>query len=70
MLSDKPNSGRVTNTAGERRRQAILDAAWSLFLEKGYPAVSVDEIISVSSSASQAVRNPPFINFSVIRKGF
>ncbi len=54
-MSEKPNSGRATNTAGERRRQAILDAAWSLFLEKGYPAVSVDEIISVSGGSKSTV---------------
>jgi hypothetical protein len=42
------NGDMKINKAGEKRRKAILDAAWSLFLEKGYAAVNVDleEVIS------------------------
>jgi TetR/AcrR family transcriptional repressor of mexJK operon len=39
----------------EHRRQAILDAAHSLFLSKGYAAVSVDEIVRDSGGSKSAV---------------
>ena len=39
----------------EQRRQAILDAAHSLFLSKGYAAVSVDEIVRASGGSKSAV---------------
>ncbi len=54
-MADIETSGKSINTAGERRRQAILDAAWSLFREKGYAAVSVDEIISVSGGSKSTL---------------
>jgi AcrR family transcriptional regulator len=39
----------------EQRRQAILDAAHSLFLSKGYAAVSVDEIVRAAGGSKSAV---------------
>ena len=39
----------------DQRRQAIIDAAHSLFLSKGYTAVSVDEIVRASGGSKSAV---------------
>jgi AcrR family transcriptional regulator len=39
----------------EQRRQAILDAAHSLFLSKGYAAVSVEEIVRASGGSKSTV---------------
>jgi AcrR family transcriptional regulator len=39
----------------KQRRQAILDAAHSLFLSKGYAAVSVDEIVRAAGGSKSAV---------------
>lgn len=39
----------------EQRRQAILEAAYSLFVSKGYAAVSVDEIVSAAGGSKSAV---------------
>ena len=50
-----PGTGKSVNSAGERRRKAIMDAAWSLFLEKGYAAVSVDEIIRASGGSKSTL---------------
>ena len=52
------NRARHTKRAylmSEQRRQAILDAAHSLFLSKGYAAVSVDEIVRASGGSKSAV---------------
>lgn len=40
---------------GERRREAIMDTAWRLFLEKGFDAVSVDEIVASSGGSKSTV---------------
>ncbi|MDH4099868.1 MAG: TetR/AcrR family transcriptional regulator [Nitrospirota bacterium] len=45
------SSRKSANVAGERRREAIMEAAWGLFKEKGYAAVSVDEIIRKSGGS-------------------
>jgi TetR/AcrR family transcriptional regulator, mexJK operon transcriptional repressor len=42
---------KTSKSPGEKRRQAIIDAAYSLFVEKGYPAVTVDEIIKISGGS-------------------
>jgi AcrR family transcriptional regulator len=39
----------------EQRRQAIIDAAHSLFVSKGYSAVSVDEIVRIAGGSKSAV---------------
>lgn len=41
--------------SGERRREAIMETAWALFLEKGFEAVSVDEIIRKSGGSKSTV---------------
>ncbi|CAG0966388.1 HTH-type transcriptional repressor BdcR [Gammaproteobacteria bacterium] len=46
---------KVGKTAGEKRREAIMEAAWGLFLEKGFEAVSVDEIIKKSGGSKSTV---------------
>ncbi len=53
-------SSRARNTKrpymlSEQRRKAILEAAHSLFLSKGYAAASVDEIVRVSGGSKSAV---------------
>jgi len=45
----------LPNTAGEKRRKAIIEAAYSLFIEKGYASVSVDEIIGVSKGSKSSL---------------
>lgn len=42
-------------TAGEKRRKAMIDAAYALFTEKGYAAVSVDEIILRSKGSKSSL---------------
>lgn len=39
----------------EQRRQTIIDAAHSLFLSKGYAAVSLDEIVRASGGSKSAI---------------
>jgi len=53
-------SRRARNTKrpyllSKQRRQAILEAAHSLFLSKGYAAVTVDEIVRASGGSKSAV---------------
>lgn len=43
------------NTASEKRRKAMLEAAYDLFVEKGYGSVSVDEIIKVSGGSKSTL---------------
>lgn len=42
-------------SSGERRREAIMETAWRLFLEKGYDAVSIDEIVASSGGSKSTV---------------
>lgn len=46
-----------TNTLGRsaRARQAILDAATTVFLEKGYKGTSMDEVAAVAAVSKQTV---------------
>jgi AcrR family transcriptional regulator len=48
-------SKKSGTTQGAARREAIMEAAWELFLEKGYEAVSVDEIIRKSGGSKSTV---------------
>ncbi|MEW6490183.1 MAG: TetR/AcrR family transcriptional regulator [Thermodesulfobacteriota bacterium] len=41
--------------AGQRRRKAILEAAYALFTEKGYAAVTVDDIIRVAGGSKSTI---------------
>lgn len=46
---------KVRKPSGGKRREVIMDAAWDLFLKKGYAAVSVDEIIGRSGGSKSTV---------------
>ncbi len=46
---------KTRKTPGERRREAIMEAALGLFIEKGYAAVTVDEIIRRSGGSKSSV---------------
>ncbi|WKZ32667.1 MAG: TetR/AcrR family transcriptional regulator [Thermodesulfobacteriota bacterium] len=43
-----------TNAPGIKRREAMIEAAWTLFMQKGYTAVSVDEIIRMSGGSKSS----------------
>lgn len=45
----------MSNTAGEKRRKAIIEAAYSLFIERGYASVSIDDIIRVSKGSKSSL---------------
>lgn len=51
----KNNQDELTNTAGQKRRKAIIEAAYNLFTEKGYASVSVDDIIRVSKGSKSSL---------------
>ena len=40
---------------GDKRRKAMMDAAWKLFMQKGYTAVSLDEIIKKSGGSKASI---------------
>ncbi len=43
------------NAAGRKRRSEIVEAAYRLFMEKGYGSVSVDDIIRISGGSKSSV---------------
>jgi AcrR family transcriptional regulator len=43
------------NAAGQKRRTAMIEAAYSLFTEKGYASVSIDDIIRVSGGSKSSL---------------
>jgi len=43
------------NAAGRKRRSEMVEAAYTLFMEKGYASVSVDDIIRVSGGSKSSV---------------
>jgi AcrR family transcriptional regulator len=46
----------VQRTApGDKRRRAMMDAAWKLFMQKGYIAVSLDEIIREAGGSKSSI---------------
>jgi AcrR family transcriptional regulator len=47
--TEKRDSGRPS--VGDRRREAIVQAAYSLFMERGFASVSVDDIIRVAGGS-------------------
>jgi len=49
------NGTKTKKAPGERRREAIMEAALELFIEKGYAAVTVDEIIRKSGGSKSSV---------------
>lgn len=54
MRKDKKREGPL-GTIGEKRRRAMIDAAYSLFIEKGYASVSIDDIIRVSKGSKSSI---------------
>jgi len=46
---------KAKSALAEKRREAIMDAALELFLDKGYASVSVDEIIQKSGGSKSSV---------------
>jgi AcrR family transcriptional regulator len=45
----------LTNVAGQKRRGEMIEAAYSLFIDKGYASVSVDDIIGVSGGSKSSL---------------
>ena len=45
----------LPNSAGQKRRRAMIEAAYSLFIDKGYASVSVDDIIRVSKGSKSSL---------------
>lgn len=46
---------KTGKSPAERRRQAMMEAAYDLFIEKGYVAVTVDEIIQRSGGSKSSL---------------
>ena len=44
-----------STSAGERRKQAMVEAAYSLFIEKGYESVTLDDIIKISGGSKSSL---------------
>ena len=54
-MSPQPQTAKRHRLHGDERRQAIIDAAHSLFISKGYADVSVDEIVRSAGGSKSAV---------------
>ena len=54
-MSEKEDPKESLNIAGRKRRNEMVEAAYSLFMEKGYASVSVDDIIRVSGGSKSSV---------------
>lgn len=54
-MSGRKDPKELTNIAGQKRRGAMIDAAYKLFIEKGYASVSVDEIIGLSGGSKSSL---------------
>jgi AcrR family transcriptional regulator len=54
-MQGKIEREELPNTAGRKRRDAMIEAAYKLFIEKGYMSVSVDEIIKVSRGSKSSL---------------
>ncbi|NIO15657.1 MAG: TetR family transcriptional regulator [Deltaproteobacteria bacterium] len=53
-MSQEKGDQKPLSPAGKKRRKAIMEAAMSLFTEKGYAAVTMDEIISVAGGSKSS----------------
>jgi len=49
------NPRKIGKSPAERRQQAMMDAAYDLFIEKGYAAVTVDDIIQRSGGSKSSL---------------
>lgn len=54
-MSREEDAREPLNIAGRKRRSGMIEAAYSLFMEKGYASVSVDEIIRASGGSKSSV---------------
>jgi AcrR family transcriptional regulator len=54
-LHGRKDNGKLPGSVGEKRRNAMIEAAYSLFIERGYASVSVDEIIRVSKGSKSSL---------------
>jgi TetR/AcrR family transcriptional repressor of mexJK operon len=54
-LHARKDQDELTNAAGQKRRDAMIEAAYSLFIEKGYTSVSVDDIIRASKGSKSSL---------------
>jgi TetR/AcrR family transcriptional repressor of mexJK operon len=54
-LATPPSLPPTTETRSERKRQAIIDAARTVFLRNGYLGTSMDEIAAVAAVSKQTV---------------
>jgi len=54
-MSSRSRNTKRPYLLSEQRRKVIIEAAHSLFLSKGYAAVTVDEIVRVSGGSKSAV---------------
>jgi len=50
-IRDDPAAGGPCRTRGDARRQALLDAAWRLFLDKGYERTTLGDIIAMAGGS-------------------
>lgn len=54
-MRGRKDDEELPNTAGRKRRDAMIEAAYKLFIDKGYMSVSVDEIIKVSRGSKSSL---------------
>jgi AcrR family transcriptional regulator len=54
-LHGRKDNEKLPGGVGENRRKAMIEAAYSLFIEKGYASVSVDDIIRVSKGSKSSL---------------
>jgi TetR/AcrR family transcriptional repressor of mexJK operon len=54
-LHSRKENEKLPGSVGEKRRHAMIEAAYSLFIEKGYASVSVDDIIRVSKGSKSSL---------------
>lgn len=54
-MRGKEDPNESLNAAGRKRRTEMIEAAYSLFTEKGYASVSVDDILRVSGGSKSSV---------------
>ena len=54
-MAEKAKESKRPRLRGDQRRQALIDAARSLFISKGYASVSLDEIVRVAGGSKSAI---------------
>ncbi len=54
-MANKTDVQERPASPGQRRKQAMMDAAYSLFTEKGYAVVTLDDIIKISGGSKSSL---------------